>query len=183
MYGLVNRAIEQLVRTAKGDAAWTRVCAHAQPGHAGFLAMRAYPDEVTYRLVAAVSDEMQITPSEALEAFGEYWILYTADEGYGALLNAAGGSLRDFLGQLNQMHGRIETVFPHMTLPCFEVEDVSEREMLLHYVSEREGLAPMVTGLVRGLAKRFGQAVDVAHVKARSADDRKDVFRITLVDH
>ncbi|QKO21707.1 heme NO-binding domain-containing protein [Rhodoferax sp. BAB1] len=161
MYGLVNRAIEQLVIASKGDIAWERVCLHAGISSDGFIAMCPYDDDITYRLVEAVSVELSITQTQVLEAFGEYWVLYTADEGYGELLDAGGNDLREFLGNLNLMHGRVEGIFTQMKLPRFRVEDIRPGEFLLHYDSERPTLAPMVIGLVRGLAKRFRQTVHV----------------------
>jgi hypothetical protein len=178
MYGLVNRGIQQLVTATKGEAAWIRVCARARVDGEGFIAMQAYPDDLTYALVGAVSEELGLSPSQTLEAFGEYWILYTAEEGYGAVLDSAAGSLRDFLARLNDMHGRIEAVFHHMNLPWFEIEDVGPGEYLLHYESAREGLAPMVLGLVRGLARRFGQAIDIRHEVPRGPAAPRDVFRV-----
>lgn len=178
MYGLVNRGIQQLVTASKGEAAWARVCARAKVDGEGFIAMQAYPDDLTYALVGAVSEELGISPSQALEAFGEYWILYTAEEGYAAVLTAAGGRLREFLGHLNDMHGRIETSFRHMSLPWFEVEDLGPGEYRLHYESERQGLAPMVIGLVRGLAKRFDQAIEIRHETPRGPDAPRDVFHV-----
>lgn len=44
MYGLVNRAIQQLVVATAGDAAWTRVCAKAKVDDVGFVAMCPYHD-------------------------------------------------------------------------------------------------------------------------------------------
>jgi hypothetical protein len=161
MYGLVNRAIEQLVVSVKGESGWLRVCARADVSSDGFVAMCPYHDDVTYRLVEAASEELGIPAAEVLEAFGEYWILYTAEEGYGPLLEAAGHDLRSFLAGLNDLHGRVENLFPQMRLPHFSVEASSAHEYVLHYSSSRVGLAPMVVGLLRGLAKRFGQTIEL----------------------
>lgn len=181
MYGLVNRAIEQLVVSMQGEAGWRGVCAHAGMAADGFVSMQGYDDEITYRLVGAVSKRLDLPAEQVLEAFGEYWIRYTADEGYGSMLKAGGNSLREFLGNLNEMHGRVETVFPHMRLPLFRVQDLGDSSYQLFYASEREGLAPMVIGLVKGLAKRFDQAVEIEHVHAKTSVDDEDVFVIRHV--
>jgi hypothetical protein len=176
MYGLVNRAIEQLVVSTKGEPAWQRVCARAGVGADGFVAMCPYDDSLTYALVHAVSEELGMEPARVLEAFGEYWILYTADEGYGELMQSAGSDMRSFLDNLDDMHGRVESIFPQMKLPRFRVESLEGDALRVHYGSDREGLAPMVTGLLRGLAKRFGQQVAVHHTTARGPNAREDVF-------
>jgi len=178
MYGLVNRAIEQLVVSMKGEAGWRGVCAHASLAADGFVSMQTYDDDVTYRLVQAVSARLGLPPEQVLEAFGEYWITYTAAEGYGEMIAAGGSHLREFLGNLNEMHARVETIFPHLRPPTIRVEDVSDTEYRIHYASEREGLAPMVIGLVKGLAKRFGQSVEVVQVLFKADAQGEDVFTV-----
>ncbi len=178
MYGLVNRAIEELVISMKGEAGWRGVCAHAGLASDGFVSMQSYDDDVTYRLVDAVSQRLALPAEQVLEAFGEYWITYTAKEGYGSMLNAGGNSLREFLGNLNDMHGRVGTIFPQLRMPLFRITPVSEDEYLLHYASTRAGLAPMVIGLVRGLAKRFDETVEITLQHPRPTPQDEDIFLV-----
>ena len=178
MYGLVNRAIEQLVLSLKGEAGWRGVCAHAGLAADGFVSMQTYDDDVTFRLVQSVSARLGLPPEQVLEAFGEYWITYTAEEGYGELMAAGGNNLREFLGNMNDMHARVETIFPQLRPPTIRVEDVSDTEYRIHYLSEREGLAPMVVGLVKGLAKRFGQSIEVMQVQFKADVNGEDVFTV-----
>lgn len=178
MNGLVNRAIEQLVISMKGEAGWRGVCAHAGVAADGFVSMENYDDDITYRLVQAVSERLALPPEQVLEAFGDYWITYTADEGYGALMTAGGSHLREFLGNLNDLHGRVESIFAQVRIPLFRVEDVSDTEYRLFYASHRKGFAPMVLGLVKGLAKRFGQSVEVVQVHAKTEVNGEDIFSV-----
>ncbi|MDZ7812268.1 MAG: heme NO-binding domain-containing protein, partial [Ideonella sp.] len=161
------------------EAGWQRVCALADTHADGFVSMQPYDDELTYKLVSAVTVETGLTAEQVLEAFGEYWILYTAEEGYGQLLDAAGDNLRDILGNLNDLHGRVETVFPHMHLPIFSVEDREDGSFDVIYDSHREGLAPMVAGLIRGLAKRSEQTITLE--RQANAREAKAVFRVRVV--
>lgn len=181
MYGLVNRAIEQLVVSLKGEDAWRRVCQAAQWSDEGFVAMQTYDDAVTYRLVGAVSQELGLPPDAVLKAFGEYWILYTAEEGYGEMLSMCGSDLLSFLHGMNHMHARIEVTMPHIRPPHFHVEELNASELELIYESDREGLAPMVEGLITGLAKRFNQTIEIRQLERRQADSRQDRFHIRIL--
>ena len=61
------------------------------------------------------------------------------------------------------------------------VEQVEgDPSLLLHYRSERAGLAPMVVGLLKGLGKRFSQQLSVRQTAFRGSDDH-DIFRIDYV--
>jgi hypothetical protein len=53
MYGLVNQAIEELVRSNHGDAIWEVIKQRAEVQIEAFLGMEEYPDDMTYRLDAA----------------------------------------------------------------------------------------------------------------------------------
>lgn len=180
MYGLVNRAIEQLVVSLKGEEAWHRVCQAAQWSDEGFVAMQTYDDAVTYRLVGAVSQELALSPEQVLKAFGEYWILYTADEGYGDMLAMCGDDLRSFLHGMNHMHARIEVTMPNIRPPHFRVEDRSETDIELIYESDRDGLAPMVEGLITGLAKRFNQDIEIRQTGWRTPELPQDRFHVHI---
>jgi hypothetical protein len=57
-------------------------------------------------------------------------------------------------------------------------DDVTQRLMLLHYFSDRPGLAPMVVGLLEGLAEIFHTSIDIAQVAHRDAGDDHDRFAL-----
>ena len=181
MYGLVNQALEDYVRRGYGEGCWKRISSRAGIDLDMFVSMDSYPDEITYRLVHSASEVLGLPAWQVLEAFGEHWVLYTAQEGYGEMLSMFGSDLRQFLGNLDNLHSHVAMSFPDLRPPSFQMEPIEGRNaVLLHYRSEREGLAPMVVGLLRGLGKRFSQAIAVRHVERQAADDH-DVFQIDFM--
>lgn len=181
MYGLVNKAVEDLVTSKFGQDSWDQIRRKAGlQNEGGFVRMNAYPDAVTYDLVAAASEVLGLTGEQVLEAFGEHWTVYTAQEGYGPMLDLAGSSLIEFLENLDQLHARVGMSFPQLRPPSFSVTDVTADSARLHYTSERVGLAPLVVGLLRGLGKRFGQRVEITHDRRRGVDSDHDEFLITF---
>ncbi|MEM1415832.1 MAG: heme NO-binding domain-containing protein [Myxococcota bacterium] len=176
MYGLVNKAIQDFVTREHGPEAWERIRVAAEVDVLEFVCMSPYPDDLTYRLVAAAADELAQPAETVLEGFGEYWIRFSAEEGYGELMHMWGSSLEEFLGHMNDLHARISMVFPELRPPRIRCEALSDDMLALHYESDRPGLAPFVTGLLRGLGKRFGRALQVHHDAARTAEAGHDVF-------
>lgn len=168
MYGLVNRAVEGLIKEKFGAETWTRICERADLGEPNFVAMDAYDDAITYALVGAASQELEMEPAAVLEAFGEYWTAYTIEEGYGDLLAMMGNTLEDFLENLDSMHARIGGTMPKLVPPSFEREPLDDGSSILHYRSEREGLSPMVLGLLKGLARRFEVDIQVEQLESES---------------
>ena len=155
MYGLINKAIRDLVLSRFGDAKWDEIRRKAEVTDADFVSMETYPDETTYRLVGAASEVLNRPAEQVLELFGEYWTVYSAEAGYGHLLEFAGNNLVDFLRNLDNMHTRVALTFPKLDPPSFRVGDVTDSSLRLYYHSRRPGLAPLVIGMLKGLGKRF----------------------------
>lgn len=161
MYGLVNRAVRDLVVSKFGDDAWSRITESAGLSVDTFVSMEHYDDAITYRLVGAASEVLELEPAAILEAFGEYWTTYTIEEGYGQLLEMMGSTLEEFLDNLDSMHARIGEGMPELLPPSFERIEQPDGSSILIYESEREGLQPMVVGLLRGLGQRFGETLEI----------------------
>ena len=182
MYGMVNKAVQDMVVGQFGGDTWDRI-AEASGFHDGsFVAMQQYPDQVTYDLVGAASRELGIPADQLLEAFGEYWVLYTAREGYGDLLKMTGPTLRDCLKNLDMLHARVGLSFPQLQPPSFRCVDVTEHSMHVRYYSHRSGLAPLVTGLLKGLAKTYETPVEVSLVSPRGDEADHDVFLVSFAE-
>ena len=178
MYGMVNKAIQDLVTNNFGEDKWIAMKEKVGFEDDFFISMQSYPDQLTYDLVGAASEILEISAGDVLEAFGEYWILYTADEGYGQLLNLSGSDLKEFLGNLNMLHDRITNIMPDLEPPKFTVKEIGENKVELIYESDRDGLASMVVGLLRGLGKRFNKNCAIEHKNLRS-EFGKDTFIVS----
>lgn len=178
MYGLVNKAVQDLIVTQFGQDKWEAVKEKAGIDIDTFLSMKSYPDDITYSLVGAAAEVLDLTPARVLEAFGEHWTLYTAREGYGELLEMSGSSFVEFLQNLDNLHVRVALSFPELEPPSFRCSDVTENSVRLHYESHREGLAPMVVGLLKGLGKRFDTTVDISLEASKDQGHTHDEFLI-----
>ncbi|MCP9818525.1 heme NO-binding domain-containing protein [Synechococcus sp. Cruz-9H2] len=183
MYGLVNRAIQQMVTSHHGDDVWRRIKEKADLEDLDFFStFQAYPDDVTHRLVAAASEELGLSGDQIMQAFGEYWITYTASEGYEQLLESTGETLPEFLDHLDNLHARAGLSFPQLQPPSFRCEHAADQSMDLEYRSKRYGLAPMVIGLLHGLGKRFRTSVTVVQTASRDRGDARDLFHVRYSD-
>jgi Haem-NO-binding len=178
MYGLVNRSIEDLIVSRFGDSTWEKIRLASGVEEEVFLSNESYPDSVTYQLVGAASQVLGMPAAQILEAFGEHWVLKTARESYGAMLDLCGRNLPDFLRNLPNLHSRVILLFPKLQPPRFTVSDATPTSLVLHHQTHREGLAPFTVGLIKGLGKHFNTPVTVTQVGARGPGCDRDSFRI-----
>lgn len=179
MYGLVNKAIKDLVVSRFGADKWQEICELTNFQDGEFVSMHSYPDKLTYDLVKNASKVLQADAHVVLEAFGEYWILYTADEGYGDLMDLTGATFTEFLANLDMLHYRINNIMPQLQAPQFSIRNETENSVELEYRSHREGLVPMLFGLIKGLGKRFDLIVSVDHIQEKNETNDCHVFLIT----
>jgi hypothetical protein len=180
MYGLLNKALEEMVCDRFGEDTWESIKEKAQVDVDTFLSMEAYPDELTHRLVSAASEVLGLSPSEILQAFGEYWVLYTSQEGYGQMMDMAGDAFMEFLQNLDNLHTRAGLNFPHLKPPLFRCTHIQEDSLRLHYHSTREGFTPMLEGMVKGLGHRFQTQVDITQISDRDEGADHDEFSINV---
>ena len=177
MYGMVNRAVEGLVCSKFGEEKWELVKSRAGVEEDVFLSNESYPDAMTYRLVGAASEVLGLPPEAILEAFGEHWI-ELARNSYGELMTMHGRTLGEFLTNLPNFHTRVALLFPKLQPPRFMVSEATSDSLNLHYFTHREGLAPFVVGLVKGLGRMFDTSVTIDHRLRRGPGQDHDVFAI-----
>lgn len=178
MYGLVNKAVEQLVKLQHGEDVWREIAEKAEVDYS-FISMETYPDVVTFALVDAASEVLKTPANEILEAFGEHWIQYTVDEGYGQTMSLFGKSVPEFLQNMNNLHAQIRLSFPDLNPPVITCEETVGGELLVCYESQRSGLSPMLVGLLKGLGKRFATPVNVECIPPREKCQKQEYFLVS----
>jgi hypothetical protein len=179
MYGIVNKAIEDLVKTNFGEEKWNVIREKSGVEHDFFISDEAYDDDVTFKLAVAVSEEMDMTVPQVLIAFGEWWVIKTTKEKYSGLMESGGATLPDFLKNLPSFHNRVMLIYPKLTPPEFKVSDVQENSLHLHYFSKREGLQEFVRGLIQGLGILFSTETTIELLQTRDEGDAHEIFKIS----
>lgn len=180
MYGLVNNGVRKFIVDSHGEDVWREICEKAGVPDEEFENLTAYDDQHTYALVGAVSEKLGLPAERVLEIFGEYWVGFSKATAIGRLIDQGSERFIDRIRGLDEMHERIKLTMTHLDPPSFEFEEVSDGNHRLHYISNREGLAPMVVGLLHGMAKECGVTIDVAHAESRSDGADHDVFTLRI---
>jgi hypothetical protein len=179
MYGIVNKAIEDLVKANFGEEKWDAVKERSGVDVDYFISNEPYDDDITYKLAGAVAEEMDMTVEKVLEAFGEWWVIKTGQEKYGGLMAAGGHTLREFLVNLPIFHNRVMLIYPKLTPPEFKVSNVEEKSIHVHYFSKRQGLQEFVRGLLSGLGKMYNTPVEIELLQSRNDGSNHEVFKVS----
>lgn len=197
MYGLVNLAIEEAILERYGQKFWDRIkeCCRESIGDTDgtFISRLFYDDEVTYRLIDTSERILQSEKfGHVSRLFGEKFYELVQDSGYEGILKLLGGSLKEFLENLDSFHKHLGTTYSRMKPPSFrcsyKYDDATGAKLtdklILHYYSERIGLEGIVMGMVKAAAKDLHSLrVDVSIYKLKLVDQGIDhtEFLITIL--
>lgn len=78
---------------------------------------------------------------------------------------------------LDALHARVALTMSELKPQRFKLTDVDATTMRLEYRSTRQGLAPMVRGLLKGLGVRFNTNIAIAHATRPDHEE----FTITVL--
>ena len=139
MYGMVNKAVRGLVIENFSEETWQKIRSIADAPD-NFVAFEQYDDAVTYNLVGAAVEVLNMPAEDVLKAFGDYWIRRVATVSYAELMDKTGNNFVGFVQNLDHLHSRIKATFPGYTPPSFRVKHIDDHHFWLDYYSNREGL-------------------------------------------
>uniref|UniRef100_A0A7E4V362 guanylate cyclase n=1 Tax=Panagrellus redivivus TaxID=6233 RepID=A0A7E4V362_PANRE len=114
-----------------------------------------YEDAEIVKIIHALATKLGITSDACFELFGEWVVEYAFENGWDNFLTCMADSLHEFLNNLNSMHFFIDRIAfaTEMRGPVFKCESLTDGTLRLHYYSSRQGLYPMVNGLVKAAAR------------------------------
>lgn len=158
---MINEALKAMIKDHYGEDIWRPIATQIDIEYT-FLRMSQYPDSITYKLVAATADALGKSTAEVLEEFGDYWIDFAFDA-YGDLLAISGETFIELIENLNSLHTRVGQMMPDLKPPTFLVTKKTEASFVLLYYSDRQGLWPMIIGLLQGLGRHFHTQLEISH--------------------
>ena len=179
MYGIINKAIEELVISNFGKDKWEIILAKSGIEHSFFISNETYDDAITYQLAQTISQEMNMSIDNVMIAFGEWWVVKTTRDKYSGMMQTGGSNLKQFLINLPVFHNRIMLHYPKLTPPEFKISHIEESNLCLHYFSKREGLQEFVRGLIQGLGIIYSTETKIELLKSRSDGSDHEIFKIS----
>lgn len=180
MHGIVNQAIQGLIRDKYGAETWNDIKQRCSLSINYFISNESYDDDITYDIIAIAAEFLNIDANELLEEFGIYWVTVTGMEKYGNLMRAGGSNFTHFVMSLPNFHNRIMLIFPKLNPPEFKVEQVSEKQLILHYYSSREGLSSFVVGIIKGLGIIYDTPITTKTILSEKIEFQHDIIEINI---
>ncbi|MBU6281935.1 heme NO-binding domain-containing protein [bacterium] len=176
MIGIVNNAFHDWVREQHGPETWLRIERRIESGT--FIGTEDYDDRTTLELARGIARELGLSEDTVLERVGEHFGRRSVGRDFGVLLNAGGANYRDFLRGLPDLQTRFALIYPNTAPPRFAVLDEGPSSVTIVHHTARKGLAPLLAGVLAGIACVFGMEANVARSSERSEAGSCHVFRV-----
>ncbi|CAD6196741.1 unnamed protein product [Caenorhabditis auriculariae] len=140
-----------------------------------------YDDTETMRIFRTAAGVLGLSVDDMWEMYGDFLVTYSCETGWQKMLFCMANNLQEFLDNLNSMHYFIDQIAfkSEMKGPTFQCEAFGENGLKLHYFSFRQGLFPIVKGLVRKAARTLFE-MDVKVVMLERNQERR---KSGMVEH
>lgn len=155
MYGMIHRAMRNMVHEELGEDAWLALEQKLNIGPMDLLTGKVYDDALTLDIISEAAAQLNLSVDQCLVAFGKYWIRYADQGSLASVMNFTGQDLASFITNLDRLHLAVGAAMPDARLPAFSTLCNDPGHIVVEYRSERVGLEPFVMGLLQGLMDRF----------------------------
>lgn len=165
MYGMIHRAMRQMVHEELGEEAWLALEQKLDIGPTELLTGMVYDDALTMEIVAEAAVRLNLSVEQCLFAFGAYWVRFAGQGSLSSIMKFTGQDLASFIANLDRLHLAVGAAMPGARLPSFTTLESAPGHLVVEYRSDRVGLEPFVQGLLQGLMDRFHACGEISVVR------------------
>ena len=171
MKGVIAICLGELISEKFSRDKWEEVLEGAGlPRKTFFLATEDVDDAATMRVVASVCKVMDMSMTQAADAFGEYWFNVYAPRVYKAHY-AGKKSAKEMLMALNHIHKSVANHSPNAHPPKFEYDWKDDKTLLMTYQSSR-GLIDFFIGIVKGVGTYYKEKLSITKLPNNKVEIR-----------
>lgn len=178
MHGTIFMELQKFVGARLGEEAWTtlRTEAGIDPGRT-YEVFNTYPDEEVTSLVTTASGITGLPVPALLEDFGEFIAPDLLEMYWGAI--EPGWRTLDIIEHTEStIHTVVRLDHRGATPPYLHASRTGDREVTVVYTSPRR-LCAVAKGISRGIAKHFGETIEIRDVRCMHQGDPDCVLIVT----
>jgi hypothetical protein len=157
LHGIIHAELKNYVEARHGADAWKACVKTAGLGHKMFLPISTYPDADAVAIVTAASQLTNTPVERILEDFGEF-IAPNLLSMYQSLVEPHWKTIELLLHTEDVIHRVVRLNNPGAQPPQLQFEQLGPNELKFYYNSPRR-MAAVAKGIIKGVAKHYGQTV------------------------
>lgn len=156
MKGAIVQCLGELVTTRFGENKWQKSLEKAGMSRTSFfMPLQNIDDTNVMKLIQSVCNVTNITPAQAADAFGDYWVNVYAPKIYTVYYKGSKNA-KEFLLKMDSVHDIVTKNMPNARPPRFEYKWTDERTLTIDYKSQR-AMIDIFIGLIKGVGKYYNE--------------------------
>jgi hypothetical protein len=173
MKGVIALCAKELVVDKFGKDKWDEILKNAGlETEPLILPITNVDDNLVMEIVKSIGKVLNLSLEQVADAFGDYWVNVYSQKMYANYYKQAENA-KDFLLKMDDLHTAMTKNMEGAKPPHFEYEQPADNILIMKYHSNR-GLVDFVVGLAKGVAKYYGEDVEVSK---EDSDKVKIVFK------
>lgn len=163
MKGAIVQCIGDLAKSKFGNDKWEKTLETAGMSKTSFFTpIQNIDDEKVMKIIESLCKVASISPAQAADAFGDYWVNVYAPKLYGSYFKLANNS-KELLLKMDDIHDKVTKNIQNAHPPRFEYEWKDNKTLILKYKSNR-GLIDILLGLVKGVGRYYKENLIVTKI-------------------
>src|SRR5262245_14088226 len=179
MHGLIILEFRRFAQKQARISDWESLLREAQLPTKSYSPARVYPDEEVWALVGAASRLLNVSVGAALEAFGEF-VAPELIRLYGKLIEPEWKTLDLIENTEKLIHTAVRVGKPGAKPTVLNCVRSTRNELQILYSSDRQ-LCSLAKGIVKGVARHYGETVRVTDDACMLRGDPYCALQVTRV--
>lgn len=160
MKGVIAKCLGDLVKEKFGKDKWEDALERSGLDRDSvFLATEDVDDIAVLKVVDSVCKVLNISLTQAADAFGDYWVCVFAPKIYASYYRGV-NSAKEFLLNMDKVHVNTTETINNAQPPRFEYEWKDNKTLIMKYKSKRD-LIDFMVGLIKGVGKHYKEDLKV----------------------
>jgi hypothetical protein len=165
MKGTIVKCLQELVVSKFGKEKWEKSLEDVGIAkNTMFLPIGDVDDVAVMKVVQSVCKNLNITLTQAADAFGEYWVNTYSQQLYSSFYKKH-KTAKDFLLDMDNLHVTMTNMMKNAHPPRFDYEWKGDNTLIMHYHSQR-GMIDFLLGLVKGVGIFYKENLKVSKLGA-----------------
>lgn len=169
MKGVIAMSLGEMVAKNFGQDKWTAILKDVGlPPTTRFMATDNTDEAQVHSLIKSTCKVLNVSLTQAAEAFGEHWCTDFAPRIYKPYFRGAKGA-KDLLMKMKGIHEQVTATIPNAKPPVFNFEDIGPNKLIMEYSSPRH-LEDIWVGLIKGVGKHFKEKLSIRRITAAKVE-------------
>lgn len=160
MKGVIMLAIKEMVQEKFGKDKWESTLKKAGiEKEPNIMPISNVDDQTILKVLSSVCEVLNISMTQAADAFGDYWISVYSQKMYSSYY-ANVKTAKEFLLKMDSVHIASTKTIPDAHPPRFEYDWKDEKTLIMKYKSSRD-LIDIMVGIIKGVGKFYKEDLKV----------------------